>query len=725
MQLTVNFVGVEPNEQTPAIALYSIDLRGRATRIVSLHDGKLNLGTDMDRLGKTVALGPDVADPNSLDPKLLVQLRVSDQLPNWEKTETIEIAPLWWRPWLPITICLSGTVSRCFPLFIDRIPLLRSIAIGSPILPVDVCWPVCNGVVEIWETTCCWFPFLPIDVPVFLEKLKAFLADNPVMFPSAGRAPSGPSAASRSTAANVDRAIAAGKVNFQFTPNTQLYQDLKAMESMSSQDAAQYMQQYPRLWPIWHSCSSTQLGEASLNPDGTFSYCYEQYLYPILFCNSSYFYKVKQLQGGVWAYIYDGSAANQYFNANEIANLSTLLGNACGNLTPPPPGSDFVILQQIGGTQSYSLHSNYGGVDSLNNDLTQTGPYNVASPIPASGGLVNDNNAPWCKTLYFMLYFDPGMEGLGAYYYRMSVAPADTNGNPVGPMQPILNPIAWSYYVTVLVGGIEEIDIEPQSLGPNTIGSSSGLYRIPYNADFDWLSAQYHQYFDTTSLNPTASGVPGPGNGRFLLAVEIFDVNGNRLIPNTVVAGAGDQLTAFQYLRMMSASGPGSTANVQQAALTHLFWADNRPVVGEIDTFALTGADPSGAQCQFLSGASTASFQVGYRAYHAVLSDPNPPNPTPPSTFMSSFSLGWERGLNGPSGTLDSGTTDEPSTRALGAPEESPAANGLLSTLLPAGGPTACSFAITLNVVSKHTDGSGHFDDLDASQVAAVALSVT
>jgi len=737
MELQVSFVGAQANEQTPSVALYTLDPRGQAKKIATVKDGKLHLGTDLNKLG-IVALGPDVADPRTLPSQALVTLKVSDQLPQWEESGLLEIPAQWWRPWLSFRICLAGKVSKCFPLIAEKIPLLRSIALGTfpTYLPWEICSPVCNGIVEIWESTCCCFPFLLVDVPPFIAKLKDFLARNPVMFPAPPR-PGPKTPVNRALATRVDRAIAAGQTDLRFSPNTQLNLDLQVLESSSPDEAVKYFQAHPSLWPIWCDCSSTKLGETPLNPDGTFQFCYEQFLFPWLFCGRSYFYKVKQSLGGTWVYIYDGSAANQYFAADEVANLSTFLGTACGTI-PPPPGTDFVILQQIGGTASYALHSNYGGVDAANNDLTQTGPYNVAAP-PNYGGLVDSNNAPWCKTLYFTLYFDPGMEGLGAYYYRVSVAPADLSGNPVGTMQPIQNPIAWLKFVSTIVGGIPEIEILPQTLGPNSVvngvgATVNGLFRIPYNADADWLSDQPHQYFDTTTLNAAASGVPGPGNGRFLLAVEIFDINGNRLVPPgvTVTPGTGDAAAGFQFLRMMAASGPGSTATVQQAALTHLFWADNRPVVGEIDNFTLNGAT-SNAECQFLGGAGDASFQVGYRAYHAVLGDdgltpPSPPtpNPLPPATFMASFNLWWERGLGGPTGTFDSGgDTDMPSTRATGPDQQSPAANGLLSNLLPSGGPTACSFAITLNVVSKHTDGSSHFTDLDATQVAAVALSRT
>ncbi|MGD0829892.1 MAG: hypothetical protein ABR907_03035 [Terracidiphilus sp.] len=734
MQLKIKFAGAQAHEQTPSVALYTLDIRGQAKKLAALKDGELNLKADSAKAGSLIALGPDVADPSTLDPKLLVTYKAATQLPLWEKTPIIEIAAQFWRPWLPIRVCLAGTVSKCYPWVIDKISLLRSIALGnSPsIHPIERCVPICNGVVEVWESTCCCFPFLIEDVPVLISKIQEVLAQNPLMFPPPPRQEA---TASRALKASVDKAIAAGKADLRYLPSAQLSQDLQVLQSSSAADAATYFQNHPYLWPIWCHCSTAKLAETPLNADGSFQYCYNQYLYPWPFCSHSFFYKVKQFVGGSWVYIYDGSAAHQYFSADEVANLSTLLGNACGGVQPPP-GTDFVNLQQIGSTLSYALHSNWDVDTATNTDHTQTGPYSVQTP-PSYGGLVNANNAPWCKTLSFMLYFDPGMEALGAYYYRMSIAPADLNGNPVGAMQPIQNSIAWLKYVEVVVNGQTQIDVLPQTLGPNTVGSLNGLFQIPYNADADWLSGQAHQYYDTTTLNAAAAGIPGPRNGRFLLAVEIFDSAGNRLVPPGVTPGPGDTAASFQYLRMTAPPGPNSTANVPYAALTHLFWADNRPVHGEIDNFSLNGVT-SNAQCQFLSGAASDSFQVGFRAYHAVLGDDGPtpptppsPNPLPPTSFMESYSLTWERGLNGPSGTFDSGGDIDVGSPLIPAPpqppQQSPAANGLLSNLLgppPTPPPTACSFAIDLYVTSKHTDGSSHFDDLDFEVLAAVALSI-
>ena len=100
MHLDVKFIGAQPNEQTPGIALYKIGARGQATKIAALAKEKLDLGADPAKLPGIVALGPDVADPKTLDSKSLLQLRLTDQLPRWRKDQAIEIPARWWRQWL-------------------------------------------------------------------------------------------------------------------------------------------------------------------------------------------------------------------------------------------------------------------------------------------------------------------------------------------------------------------------------------------------------------------------------------------------------------------------------------------------------------------------------------------------------------------------------------------------------------------------------------------------
>jgi hypothetical protein len=55
MQLTVNFVGIEPNEQAPRLGLYSIDARGQAAKVASMKDHEADTGADLTQLGARLA----------------------------------------------------------------------------------------------------------------------------------------------------------------------------------------------------------------------------------------------------------------------------------------------------------------------------------------------------------------------------------------------------------------------------------------------------------------------------------------------------------------------------------------------------------------------------------------------------------------------------------------------------------------------------------------------
>ena len=81
MQLKIKLSGAQANEQTPEIALYTLDIRGKAKKLAAVKDGEFHLKTDSEKLGSLIALGPDVADPSTLDPKLLITYKAATQLP--------------------------------------------------------------------------------------------------------------------------------------------------------------------------------------------------------------------------------------------------------------------------------------------------------------------------------------------------------------------------------------------------------------------------------------------------------------------------------------------------------------------------------------------------------------------------------------------------------------------------------------------------------------------
>jgi hypothetical protein len=440
MSLSLKLVGAQPHEEHPHIALYAFDTRGRvAGKLAVAEEGHFDI--DPHRLPAIVALGPDVADPASLDPAGLMTLRVSDQMAAWSATRSILIPGPWWRRWPGFQTCLTGTAERCF-LFGLTLDDFRGLALGQrPIF--ERCAPLCNAVVEIWEsTTCCW-PFPIWDVPRVINGLQQFLADNPVMFPQPPQPDPGP--VDRALAASVDQALARSAPSRLFVPSSDLARHLAMLQALGASEAALYIEANPVLWRFWCETSSAMLAETPVNPDGSFSYCYWRYPFFLLNCRSSYFYKVKQLINGVWTYVYDGAAANQYFTADEAANLYSWTGATC-HQQPPLPGTDFVAFQAIGGMDTSQLNSHWAApvvIGGVNVDQTQTGDTTLASP-PTDGGLVLGNGAPWGATLQFLLAFDPGLQALGAVYYRMSVVQAD-GGAPMSgaSVQVIKNAIAW------------------------------------------------------------------------------------------------------------------------------------------------------------------------------------------------------------------------------------------------------------------------------------------
>jgi hypothetical protein len=727
MSYKVIFVGAQAHEDVPAVAVYAVDRRGRVgKKIAAVSNGELSLPEGRPAV---VAFGPDVADPAALDPATLVTVRLADQLPVWERGG-VQLPGGWWRGWIPLQICLTGTVNQCYPLVL-RVEELRAKALGlRGIGPIERCVPICNAVVEVWESTVCCFPFLISDVPILISKLTAYLAANPVMFPPL---PS-PGPVERAVEARVTAALAAGNTSSLFVPSTTLAAHLQALQSMAPADAVSYVESYPSRWPLWcGSPSVAKLAETPVNPGGSFSYCYGYYPLFNFRCRNSYFYKVKQLIGGAWVYIYDGYAANQYFAADESAALVAQGGQTC--FQPPSlPGNDYIAFQAIGQTNTYDLYSNWapavGGVDQM-----QAGDMAMI-PLVTDAGLTVGDGAPWATQLPLLLNYDPALQYIenSPFYYRFSVVQAGANGAPLNGAAPVplLTQIAWSYFDTTT----DPVTIGSQLLGPFTVNGNEGLYQIPYfgEGNPDWLGNQFHQVLDTTGLKNNIPGGPPAGNGQFLLILEVFDAGGNRLVPGDSAAPlASDTVSGFTFVRLMDAA---TTANVPYNALTHVLWVDNRPLGGGIEYFM----NSNGVQvCQFYQEDATTPFYVGFEAYHTVMCDQN--SPIPSASFMAGFSLTWQEGLGGTSGTLASGGDTN-----WGSGCSVSIGNAVSTAIGPLTGPpftvpvvtfgqmlgtdpvtlqplTACSFAINLNASPKHTNGSGTIIGYGLSTDAAVALS--
>jgi hypothetical protein len=503
--------------------------------------------------------------------------------------------------------------------------------------------------------------------------------------------------------AMVDRASA-------LPSSRRLAQDLQALQSLPLREANTYVMARPYLPLLLCSCTSRYLGEALIQPDGTFTYCYYRPLVLYRFgrtCTTTYAYRVRQWQENQWVTVYDGLAAHEWFGADENAELVSTSPKVRPCETDPPPvegeGKPFVLLQDVGDTNSFHMVS-----------PVQASLDGIGAPLPANGGLVSPPpsgrsavwqpgdstpfNRPWSKTLSFRLYVHPHMQALGAKYFRVSVVGADDQGNPLAgeTPQPLTEPVSWRRYV--YIGS--EVQVKGEGLGPHALTDGNGvtqpgLYEIPYwDLNHQWLHGQYHHAWNTT-LDP---------NGRYLVSLEVFDSAGNRLRPD---GAAGDGIDKdFHFLRWIDAE---HTQQVPFAVMHHLFWADKQPCYGDIEDLRKDGL-LSVAECQFMSGTPDSLFSAGFRAFHA-----NGPAGEP---FMWYHTLWYHRGLNGPNRTIQTGGENAPPTLDLGSPAESlPQTFGSMLDEHP-----KCTFALNLRVYAKHTNGKGRIQEYDRSDQAAFAL---
>ena len=631
------------------------------------------------------------------------------------------------------------------------------------------CVPMCDGKVEVWaRKCCCHHPY--IDVGILVDHLEHLLEDLPIEIdwpiPPPDPDPWGPFENINIAALNpqplppgprpdIDmvalnpqplppaelftnvrrkaRNVSAAKT---FDPgktyvSERLYQDYRALRAMPRAHAQAFIQARPYLYAYYCHCTMKKVGEVVIQPNGEFDFCYWRprefyHIHPHHHhhCHTSYAYRVKQLINGVWTVVYDGVAGQDYYGQGERAEITTTSPKArpCGEGPPPPhegDGTPFVILQNV--TGGSTLHFNFP---------TQTDVSKVAALAPNSGLYdwsateAKKKDCPWATTLGLRLWSSPLLKDI-VVYYRLKVAKVNASGQPVGDFQTLTAPVSWQRY-----DGTQKATESLAAL-PSDVGGQVGLYKFPYEGDGkNWFWVDYHQSWNTALFDPDGSDpAENIQDGKFMLVLEVFGPNGVRIRPNSSADTKADGTPVdgakrpFQFRRWTNAV---DTANVPFADCAHIFWVNNRSVVANIEYLRNTGTENTG-ECQFMSGTTGSTFSVGFRAYHAdgVTTASSPGGDT--NSFMRDFAITWQRGLNGPSDTLDSGTTDRGETAI--AHSAALSFGYLLGAFTVDGevmGPhTRCSFSVHLRANGKHHNGGGFLDGyFSASETASFALQM-
>lgn len=711
-QMRIELIGHTEREPAAEFAVYAVD---RANKLIETArvdaGGNFKLSPKALSGAAQVLIGPVVEKFSSIDKTRVITYRAAQFKQALEASGVIELAKNDWYKLLWIKRCVSGSVKHCYPWPLLLTQLVQQVTLANigllsakahtrlaanALIDAVIAKPgfskfphhcdiVCDGLVEIYRRTCCCTPWVVFDprLPDLVDILEKFHPDVPVIKwpprpepdPSPFTFPFFKSGAIDEMAINADA-------------------DLHALKSLPIEQIPAYIN--ARAWLRCSCGSAAKVAQGSIRPDGEFNICWSERPHLMLLnCHEDYAYIIKQNINGISTVIYDGVAAHQWYHYSEHPTLTSHHPQAQSCRHDPFPNEEgaFVLLQDIGMMGSYNLKTpdatdwNSVGVPAYNDGLA----FPAANAIAAKG-VYRDRN--WGGSLLLRYHFSEPMKAVGAKYYRVSVVASDSNGNPTGT-RTYLPASQWRYYE--IIG--TDIYVNKQALGPHNAGTQNNLYEIPYDADRDWQSGQYHAVLDTTQF----------ANGRFLFTVEVFDAAGKLLRPQGTTAPVGVNSAAahFTFRRWYQETGP--TAEVPFAALTHMLWWDNRKADAEIVDLRKDHA-PNTAECQFILGTASSNFSLGYRAYH------------PEPMFLLDHRLWWHRGLGTATGVL---TSPNPNPDNVGVPPNPPheSAQSSFGTML--GGHSKCSFTVNLHSNVKTFNGIGTLDGLDGWDQAAFALDIS
>jgi hypothetical protein len=727
-KLRIYLAGRDGTEEIPDLTVHLLDAAGAVVRTAGVDkDGEVAVSTaDLGRSAE-VLIGP-AGEYASHRAASYVRFHATDVAEIRKVGGAITLAPGDWTRFLLVTICVEGSISACrwWPWYlaatlakesvIDDVAAATLVAaeaisprvagrfadatIASRYLtpfPVPSCRPICRGFVEVFQRHCCCEPIFVRDprLEELLRRLRELVAVRPPHWPPPPPEPP------YGEAFSIEAGLTPGPFDGGPLNEAMVHApaDIVALATLDEVAIPAYVAARPYLRPFWCSCGGVSaVASGTIRPDGTFSICWRE---PLRFefpgCHEEYAFVVRQLINGQTVVVYNGLVAGQWFRSRTGIHLTTYDWRAirCTGPDRPDDGTAFVVLEKIGASDAYHLKTpdqnawNAVAISAYNDGLA----YPATSAATAVGQMLDRN---WGGGLGLWYRFSEGLQGVGARFYRITVTPSDGAGNPTGTPAQLHAGMSWLR--DTIVG--TQILVANESLGPQVVGTEANLYRIPYNKDplgndMEWHPDQVHGVVNTAAFL----------DGRYLVMLEVFDQAGHKLRP-AVSTGPGTA-AQFTYQRWMPPTAVvpnGPMVPVPYAALTHLFWWDNRAAFGHIEDIREDGLISS-AECQFLVGTSNSRLSAGIRAYH--------PNPM----FLFYYNVWWHRGLGPTNGQVVTGYTNQ------GQPPSLPAATPQVSfgTMLGPSNPR-CSFALNLLVRVKTTNGSSDLSYLDASDQAAFAL---
>ncbi len=699
---TLSLSDLRPDEDSrPKVALFAVDADGKLLHRAEVgEDGRFEIpGAAADKAAR-IYVAPAADDLSTIPKEQLSAYRPATLRAILESGGLLDIDRSRWITWLGIRRCVGGKVRHCIPypwVITDFLRLAQAPSTGTartattvtalprltlvdpirvqpsidPTLVLRRCEPVCEGIVEVYERTCCCKPWIVRD-PRF-DDLIVHLEDLVRELPPRPPRPDPPPI----------RELSFLKSGTLDPLRLNAARDLAALRELDSLAQVEYVNARPYLLCFRRCGEPRRVGQGFVHLNGEFTVCWQTPLVLLrLGCHLEYSFVVKQVIDGQEVTIYDGLSAGRWFHADDDIDLVSYHPDAIGCDRPgiEDDGTRFAVLERIGDTDSYNLDS---PLPASENSVNMPGP-NGGLAFPVAGDAAGQyQNRNWGGTLPLYFFFSESLKDV-ATRYRVSVVAANPDGTAAGTPKPLNGAVTWRRYVTPAPGQVATVAVP---LGPD----GDGLFTIPYFADGPWVGGRYHAYLDTTALP----------EGPYLVILELFGAAGNRVTPTA---------DGFTFRRWVAKDAPFPAVTTN--AMPHLFWWDNRRSVSEIT--GVSGGTATGTPtCQFIEGTATTPIRVHYRAYH------------PEQRFQLNHVLYWWKGIGS---ALQSWPLDDPATvpnesvvniGQSGSPGQSQPLS--IGTLL--GTQSACSFGLRSRTHVKTFNGSTTLDGLEGTDQAAFALS--
>lgn len=695
--------GMKDDEEAPKLVAIAVDGAGKALESARISEaGEAKLSKKAFEQAARVMIGAADSELDDDDAEFvpLHRFQVAKAI---EGKRAIDLARRNWLPFLTFTRCIEGDARHCEygPFWLElRNNRLRRLAtdgvvrlgnrnltldsVLEPVLPFwRRCKPLCDGVVEVYRRTCCCRPIITWDprIPDIVRELEDLVEVLPPIDPPLPDPPP--------IFENIE--FLKGGAEDERAINAEV--DLKALKSLPAAEQAAYIQARPYLFC---TCSApTLVASGFLQPDGEFNICWrERFRLHYLNCHDEFAFRIKQLVDDQTVTIYDGVAAGKWFHLDDEITLTSYHPDAitCDPPADPPPGvgKTSVMLETIRSTPSSQLNAPVP--DGWDRVPMPTGLQGTAFPAPVVPGAVQFKNVGWGLGLPLRYLFFDDLEPI-ATYYRISVVEADANGHPTGPRKYLDQSLTWKWNRRRTDLTIKEEFVD---LGP--VPASSNLYRIPYRSLFQsllaageigsWGFGQYHGTVDTTAW----------GHGRHLVTLELFDAAQNQIKPQTAPGADPGTAAPFNF-QTWDQANLSATVPVDYAALSHLFWWDNRTTDAAILGIN-KGNEAFNDECLFLEGPRNTNVSVDYRAEH---DDPR---------FLYWHDVRWKRGLftawqdwvaDNPA-SVDPGTTPNRTYDQLLQTEDK------------------CAFSVEVRTRAKITHGGGRVNNYDDRDNGAFAI---